>query len=91
MVFRERWRIQVGDNTLRLKAGDSLLVPREMPHTFVKTSEGDARLIIMHQPAAKMEEYFRLTSQRADQSYEARKRIAEQYGMRFLGPPLKAE
>lgn len=82
------FKFRAGDKTLRLKAGDSLFVPREMPHAFVKTSEGDARLIVMHQPAVRMEEYFRLTSKQSDQSYEARKRTAEQHGMRFLGPPL---
>jgi mannose-6-phosphate isomerase-like protein (cupin superfamily) len=86
------FKFKVGDKILRLKSGDSLMVPRETPHAFVKTSEGDARLIVMHQPAVKMEEYFRVTSKQPDQSPEARKRIAEQsYGMRFIGPPLTAE
>jgi len=85
------FKFKVGDKTLRLKSGDSLMVPRETPHAFVKTSEGDAKLIVMHQPAVKMEEFFRVTSTQPDQSYEARKRIAEQYGMRFIGPPLTAE
>jgi quercetin 2,3-dioxygenase len=86
------FKFKVGDKTLRLKPGDSLMVPREIPHAFVKTSEGDARLIVMHQPAVKMEEFFRVTSKQQDQSPEARRRIAEQsYGMRFVGPPLTAE
>ena len=46
-----------------------------MAHAFVKTSDGDARLIVMHQPAVRMEEYFRVTSKQSDQSYEARKRV----------------
>ncbi len=82
------FKFRAGEKLLRLKAGDSLLVPREMPHAFVKTSEGDARLIVMHQPAVRMEEFFRLTGKQSDQSYEARRRIAEKYGMRFIGPPL---
>jgi mannose-6-phosphate isomerase-like protein (cupin superfamily) len=86
------FKFKVGDKILYLKSGDSLMVPRETPHAFVKTSEGDARLIVMHQPAVKMEEYFRVTSKQPNQSSEARKRIAEQsYGMQFLGPPLTAE
>lgn len=82
------FKFRVGEKFLRLKTGDSLFVPRETPHAFVKTSDGDARLIVMHQPAVKMEEFFRLTSKQPDQSYQARKRVAEQYGMRFVGPPL---
>jgi quercetin 2,3-dioxygenase len=82
------FKFQVGEKILRLKAGDSLIVPREMPHAFVKTTEGDARLIIMHQPAVAMEEFFRLASQQSDQSRENLKRIAEGYGRRFVGPSL---
>ena len=86
------FKFKVGDKILHLKSGDSLMVPRETPHAFVKTSEGDARLIVMHQPAVKMEEYFRFTSKQPDQSPDARKRIAERsYGMRFVGPPLSAD
>lgn len=76
---------------MHLKAGDSLLVPRNMPHAFVKTSEGIGRLIVMHQPAAAMEEYFRIASQQADQSLEGRRALAEKHGIRFLGPALKAD
>ena len=85
------FKFQVGDRTLRLKTGDSLLVPRETPHAFVKISEGDARLIVMHQPAVRMEQYFRKVSKQADQSNEARKRFAEQYGMQILGPSLRPD
>jgi mannose-6-phosphate isomerase-like protein (cupin superfamily) len=90
-VKEGEFKFQAGDQILRLKAGDSLLVPRQMPHAFVKTTDGDARLIIMHQPAVGMEEFFRLVSQQADQSVEARKRVAERYGMRFVGPALKPD
>jgi mannose-6-phosphate isomerase-like protein (cupin superfamily) len=85
------FKFQVGDKILRLKAGDSLLVPRQTPHAFVKTTEGDARLIIMHQPAVRMEEFFRLASQQLNQSAPARQKIAESYGMHFVGPPLKPD
>src|ERR1700761_1799261 len=41
------FKFQVGNQTMRLKTGDSLLVPQNVPHAFVKTSEGVARLIVM--------------------------------------------
>ncbi|HVV44624.1 MAG TPA: cupin domain-containing protein [Bryobacteraceae bacterium] len=46
-VRDEEFKFQVGEQTLLLKSGDSLMVARETPHAFVKTSEGDARLIVM--------------------------------------------
>jgi hypothetical protein len=65
--------------------------PRNMPHAFVKTSEGVGRLIAMHQPAATMEAYFRIASKQADQSIEGRQTLADKHGIRFLGPALKAD
>jgi mannose-6-phosphate isomerase-like protein (cupin superfamily) len=82
------FKMQAGDEILRLKAGDSLFVPRNMPHAFVKTSEGTARLIVMHQPAGTMEEYFRAASNFPDQSFEYRLKFSEQHGIHFLGPAL---
>jgi mannose-6-phosphate isomerase-like protein (cupin superfamily) len=85
-----KFKFQVGAEIKRLTAGDSLLVPQNMPHAFVKTSEGVAHLIVMHQPAATMEEFFR-TAAAAGLSPEARKQLAEQHGMRVLGPPLRPD
>jgi mannose-6-phosphate isomerase-like protein (cupin superfamily) len=82
------FKFQVGTDLLRLSPGDSLLVPRHVPHAFVKTSDGVARLIVMHQPAATMEEYFRSVIQQADQTVEGRRALAERHGMRLLGPGL---
>ena len=82
------FKFQVGSDIIRLISGDSLLVPRNMPHAFVKTSEGVARLIVMHQPAARMEEYFRSVIHEADQTMEGRRALAEKHGMRFVGPAL---
>ena len=85
------FKFKAGDETIHLEAGDSLFVPRNMPHAFVKTSEGTARLIVMHQPAGTMEEYFRTASQFTDQSREERQKFAEKHGMRFVGPALTAD
>ena len=82
------FKFQVGTDILRLTSGDSLLVPRNIPHAFVKTSEGVARLIVMHQPAGTMEEFFRSAPGRAGLTPEARTAVAEKHGMRFVGPAL---
>ncbi|MBO0949898.1 cupin domain-containing protein [Fibrella forsythiae] len=82
------FKFQAGDETLRLKPGDSLMIPKGMAHAFVKTSEGVARLIVMHQPAGKMEEYFLTASKLPDQSPEARRALAAQNDTHFVGPPL---
>ena len=85
------FKFQVGDDILRLGPGDSLLVRQDTPHAFVKTSEGVARLIVMHQPAATMEAYFRSVIQQADQTVEGRRALAEKHGMRIVGESLKPD
>jgi uncharacterized cupin superfamily protein len=85
------FKFQVAGEIMRLTAGDSLLVPVNTPHAFVKTSGGIARLIVMHQPAATMEEYFRSVITTADQTVAGRRALAEKHGMRILGDGLKAD
>jgi len=87
-VREGEFKIKAGDEIVRVKAGDSLFIPRNMPHAFVKTSEGTARLIVMHQPAGTMEDYFRTASQFPDQFAAFRQKFAEQHGIRFVGPAL---
>jgi mannose-6-phosphate isomerase-like protein (cupin superfamily) len=85
------FKFQAGSETLRLGPGDSLFIPRNMAHAFVKTSEGKARLLVMHQPAGTMEAFFEQTSQLPNQSLENRRVIAEKHGMKILGPSLKPD
>ncbi|GAB3640335.1 cupin domain-containing protein [Spirosoma arcticum] len=90
-VREGEFKFQAGDETMRLKAGDSLLVPQGTPHAFVKTSEGTAHLTIMHQPARTIEEYLRAFGQLTDQSIESLRTLAEKHGTRVVGPPLKPD
>ena len=90
-VIDGEFKFQVDGEIMHLKAGDSLTVLQDTPHAFVKTSEGTARLLVMHQPAAQMEEYFRSIIQQADQTIEGRRALAEKHGMKILGQPLQPD
>lgn len=48
--------IQVGDNRLRLGAGESVLAPRKVPHAFTAVGDKAAKMLIAFSPAGKMEE-----------------------------------
>ena len=86
------FKFQVGADIVRLTAGDSLLVPRNMPHTFVKTSEGVAHLIVMHQPAGTLEEFFPSGAPLwASLTPEARNALAAKHGVHHVGPALTAD
>lgn len=50
---------QVGEQRVNLRAGESVLAPRRIPHTFSAVGAEPARMLIAFCPAGKMEQYFR--------------------------------
>jgi mannose-6-phosphate isomerase-like protein (cupin superfamily) len=48
----------VGEQRLHLRAGESVLAPRKVPHTFSAVGPAPARMMIGFCPAGKMEQYF---------------------------------
>ena len=78
--------MEIGEQKLRLKPGDSVLGPRNVPHVWACIGEQPGRMVIAFSPAAKIESYFEETSKPGanlndPQRYEA-------HGMKLLGPPL---
>ncbi len=75
---------QVGEQRVHLHAGDSVLAPRRVPHTFSSVGATPSRMIIAFCPAGKMEQYFRdaeIAGQHAgDADFIAR------YEMQWVGP-----
>lgn len=49
---------QVGDQRLHLHAGESVLAPRRVPHTFSSVAATPSRMLIAFCPAGKMEQFF---------------------------------
>ena len=90
-IMSGEFKFQFGEEFMHLRAGDSLMVPQGVQHAFVKVSEGDARLVIMHQPAVGMETYFREALLLPDQTPAGRRSLAEKHGMRFVGPSLTSD
>jgi quercetin dioxygenase-like cupin family protein len=52
----------VGDQRLQLRAGDSVLGPRGIPHTFAAVEGKPGRMLIAFSPAGKMEQFLRDTA-----------------------------
>src|SRR3954466_4810631 len=57
-VLQGEFLIKVGDITYNAKAGDSVFGPRMVPHSFAKVGEAEGKLLMIFQPAGKMEEFF---------------------------------
>lgn len=92
-VIKGEFKIQVGEETFTLKEGDSAFAPRKVPHTFIKTSGGEAQLMVMFQPAGSMEQFFKERAL-ADKETDLQKReqqlqsLWDRHGMKVVGKPL---
>lgn len=75
---------QVGDTRKQLRAGDSILGPRLVPHTFSKIGETPARMLIAFTPAGKMEEFLRITAVPNPPVQDAA--FFRRYDMELIGP-----
>jgi mannose-6-phosphate isomerase-like protein (cupin superfamily) len=75
---------QVGAQRLTLEAGESVLAPRRVPHTFSSVAESESRMMIAFCPAGKMEQYFRDAAD--PKAPEAEAEYLRKYEMELVGP-----
>lgn len=84
--------VEIGDRRFRLAAGESVLVPRRMPHAFVYDGSGPGRLLVGFTPAGRMEQFFRDLERRGQYfgngTPEDREMARQKYGIVNVGPPL---
>ena len=50
--------MEVGETKLRLKPGDSVLAPRNIPHVWAYLGQQPGRMLFAFTPAAKIESFF---------------------------------
>lgn len=88
IVDEGAWRFQCGDAVFELQAGDSIFLPRGVPHTFRQLG-ASGKLRFMVTPAGDMEAFFvalsRLDGPPAPEAADA---LFAAHGMRVVGPPL---
>ncbi len=91
-IIEGEYLIKVGDESFRVKAGDSLFAPRKIPHVFAKVSDGVGKIILVYQPAGLMEDYFRQISKFTNPpSEEEMRQLLKSCDMEMLGPPLPVD
>jgi quercetin dioxygenase-like cupin family protein len=91
-LYQEEWfyvmegevLFQVGDARKRLRAGDSILGPRNVPHAFTSVGEKPGRMLIAFTPAGKMEEFFRATAVPSMPAFDAE--MFRRFDMKYVGP-----
>jgi quercetin dioxygenase-like cupin family protein len=77
---------QLGDQRKILRAGESVLGPRGVPHSFVGVGEKPAHMMIAFSPAGMMEAFFRKTAVPNGPKMDAA--LLSEFEMQYLGPPL---
>lgn len=83
------YTFKVGEETYELKKGDTIFLPRKVPHAFAQTSE-KGKMFFMFQPSGKMEEYFRkLATFKGQPSPEEGAKLFSDHEMKVVGPPLE--
>jgi quercetin 2,3-dioxygenase len=87
-VLEGSYRFVVGKETHILGAGQTIFLPRNIPHTWIQLTDR-GRMIYFLQPAGKMEEFFATMSKfMAPPSPEEIDRIHAAHDMKVVGPPL---
>lgn len=88
-VTEGEYLFQCGDERFHLKAGDTIFLPRNVPHAFVQLT-GKARTIVSYMPAGQMEAFFAATNRwPSPPSKEEVARVFASHGMKVVGEPLK--
>jgi mannose-6-phosphate isomerase-like protein (cupin superfamily) len=77
---------QIADTRKLLRAGESVLGPRNVPHTFTPVGKTPAHMIIAFTPAGKMEQFFRDTAIPNGPKIDAA--LFRKYDMELVGPAL---
>lgn len=90
-IIEGEYTFQVGEETHYLKAGDTIFLPRKVPHTFAQTSEF-GRMFYLFNPSGKMEDFFRETNNTlGKRTKEQTEKLFTDHEMKIVGLPIKIE
>lgn len=89
-VIEGEYLFQVGDDRYTMKPGDTIFLPRNVPHAFVQLTE-HGRMIVSYLPAGKMEAFFETTDRwTSPPTKEQMVKVFTDHDMQVVGEPLKA-
>lgn len=88
-IINGEYLFQVGDEKYIMKAGDTIFLPRNIPHAFVQLTD-TGKVLVSYIPAGKIEDFFRTTdSWTSSPTNEEIEKAFEANGMKIVGPPLQ--
>lgn len=88
-IVEGEYLFQVGNDKYTLKAGDTIFLPRSVPHAFAQLTD-KGKMFFIFQPSGKMEDFFRVIGKLSSPpTAEQGARIFSEHDMRVVGPPLQ--
>lgn len=88
-VLEGAYVVEVGSERFDLKAGDSVIAPREVPHVWAFVGDTPGRMLVGFAPANQMEDFFLENAKnRKTGTYSTDAKVYQAHGMELLGPPL---
>lgn len=87
-VLEGNYKFKVGDDVFDVSAGESVFLPRAIPHAWTQVAEKGKMLVVL-QPAGKLENFFiTMAALKAEPDQATIKRIFSENDMEVVGPPL---
>ena len=79
---------QLGDEQFHLTAGDTIFIPRNVPHAPAQLSD-KGKYLFFFTPSGKMEDFFRaLGALKGDATSQEAVKVFEAHDMKIVGAPL---
>lgn len=86
-----KYKFVVGSEPHYLEAGDTIFLPRNVPHAFAQLSD-TGKMMFLFQPSGKMEDYFReLGKLKSAPTPQEGAKIFADHDMKVVGPPLSLD
>lgn len=87
-IVEGEYLFQLGEEQHRLKVGDTIFLPRTVPHAFAQLTE-TGKMFFLFQPSGKMEDFFRVMGNlTSPPTPEQGTKISADHDMIVVGPPL---
>jgi quercetin dioxygenase-like cupin family protein len=90
-ILKGEYKFQVGTDTYKLKTGDTIFLPRKVPHAWTQLSEKGSMTVTV-QPAGKLENFFvTMAGLTEEPSKDLIAKIFADNEMQVVGPTLRVD
>jgi len=90
-VIEGEYLFIIGKDKFKLVAGDTIFLPRKVPHAWTQVSQR-AKMNVIVQPAGKLEEFFvTMAAFKGEPTKEQIAKIFSDHEMQVVGPPLEVD